>query len=93
MSYISTCTAEMLYYHKFNDEAKEEFHHRMTNRDYKDMPDWFKEVFMKLSLNVKKYVEAETKEEQHKIWLSYDSYSQYLCSQDKYDEFYKDKVI
>jgi hypothetical protein len=89
MSYISTCTSEILHYHEFSEQAKKDYHFRMTGKHYTDMPDWFKEVFVKLSLNVKKYVDAETRVEKDKIWFSYDKLSQYMCDQDKYDDYYK----
>lgn len=86
--YISTSTAEIAYYNDLTDTAKDVFHYKMTGKHFNEISDQTKEMFSKLSINVRNYIETEDIKEQEKLWLSYDKYTQYLCDQDKHDQFY-----
>ncbi len=87
--YISTATADIAYYNDFSDEAKDVFHYNMSGKRYSEVSPELREIYKKLSHNVKKYIDCENQREREILWDSYDKFSQYLCDIDKYEQIYK----
>jgi hypothetical protein len=87
--YITTSTAEIAYYNDFSDDAKDLFHFNLSGKHYHEISPELRQIYSKLSTNVKNYITAENIDEQEKLWHSYDKFSQYLCDIDKYENIYQ----
>jgi len=88
--YITTSTAKFAYYNDLTDAAKDEFFYELSKKHYHEIPEETKTIFYETSKNVKLYINTEDEQEQEKLWLSFDKYSQYMADPDKYRDYYKD---